>query len=160
MPQEQPFWTQSTLITKVLSLLPRKISFAWEWLGMVKLWQKSPNFISSTVQFLTSGCSQCKDNLQTSQTSLHSDGVRYSIFVTLFNAKSNLLFVTPQTVATRLLCPWDFPGKNSGVGSYFLLQKWKMNLLHCRLILYSWATRKAHSLQHGGDLLGEVSLTP
>ena len=23
---------------------------------------------------------------------------------------------------TRLLCPWDFPGKNTGVGSYFLLQ--------------------------------------
>ena len=23
---------------------------------------------------------------------------------------------------TRLLCPWDFPGKNTGVGCYFLLQ--------------------------------------
>ena len=23
---------------------------------------------------------------------------------------------------TRLLCPWDSPGKNTGVGSYFLLQ--------------------------------------
>ena len=23
---------------------------------------------------------------------------------------------------TRLLCPWDFPGKNTGVGSHFLLQ--------------------------------------
>ena len=23
---------------------------------------------------------------------------------------------------TRLLCPWDFPGKNTGVGSNFLLQ--------------------------------------
>ena len=22
----------------------------------------------------------------------------------------------------RLLCPWDFPGKNTGVGSHFLLQ--------------------------------------
>ena len=22
----------------------------------------------------------------------------------------------------KLLCPWDFPGKNTGVGSYFLLQ--------------------------------------
>ena len=22
----------------------------------------------------------------------------------------------------RLLCPWDFPGKNTGVGCYFLLQ--------------------------------------
>ena len=24
--------------------------------------------------------------------------------------------------ATRLLCPWDFPGKNTGVGSHSLLQ--------------------------------------
>ena len=23
---------------------------------------------------------------------------------------------------TRLLCPWDFPGKNTGVGYHFLLQ--------------------------------------
>ena len=23
---------------------------------------------------------------------------------------------------TRLLCPWDFPGKNPGVGCHFLLQ--------------------------------------
>ena len=28
---------------------------------------------------------------------------------------------TPWTKPTRLLCPWDFPGKNTGVGSYFLL---------------------------------------
>ena len=28
------------------------------------------------------------------------------------------LFATPQTVAPRLLCPWDFPGKNTGVGSH------------------------------------------
>ena len=24
---------------------------------------------------------------------------------------------------TRLLCPWDFPGKNTGVGCHFLLQR-------------------------------------
>ena len=30
------------------------------------------------------------------------------------------LLATPQP--TRLLCPWDFPGKNTGVGSHFLLQ--------------------------------------
>ena len=32
------------------------------------------------------------------------------------------LFATPWTVAPRLLCPWDFPGKNTGVGCHFLLQ--------------------------------------
>ena len=30
--------------------------------------------------------------------------------------------VSPWIVATRLLCPWDFPGKNTGVGCHFLLQ--------------------------------------
>ena len=31
------------------------------------------------------------------------------------------LFATPWTVAARLLCSWDFPGKNTGVGCHFLL---------------------------------------
>ena len=30
--------------------------------------------------------------------------------------------VTPWTVGHRLLCPWDFPGKNTGVGCHSLLQ--------------------------------------
>ena len=32
------------------------------------------------------------------------------------------LFATPWTIACRLLCPWDFPGRNTGVGCHFLLQ--------------------------------------
>ena len=33
------------------------------------------------------------------------------------------LFVTPWTVAPpRLLCPWDFPAKSTGVSCHFLLQ--------------------------------------
>ena len=50
------------------------------------------------------------------------------------------LFVTPQP--PRPLCPWEFPSKNAGVGSYFLLQglflTQRLNpcLLHCRWILY------------------------
>ena len=42
----------------------------------------------------------------------------------------------------RLLCPWNSPGKNTGVGCHFLLQgiflTWGSNpgLLHCRQILY------------------------
>ena len=38
----------------------------------------------------------------------------------------NLLFsrsVVSDSLATPwLLCPWDFPGKNTGVGCYFFLQ--------------------------------------
>ena len=42
----------------------------------------------------------------------------------------------------RLLCPWDSPGKNTGVGSHsllqgiFLTQELNPGLLHCRWILY------------------------
>ena len=32
------------------------------------------------------------------------------------------LFLTPWTVAYRLLRPWDFLGKGTGVGCHFLLQ--------------------------------------
>ena len=34
------------------------------------------------------------------------------------------LFVIPGTVARQTtLCPWDFPGKDTGVGCHFLLQR-------------------------------------
>ena len=42
----------------------------------------------------------------------------------------------------RLLCLWNFPGKNAGVGCHFLLQGLNLiqglnpHLLHCRQILY------------------------
>ena len=31
------------------------------------------------------------------------------------------LFATLWTVVARLLCPWNFPGKNTRVGCHFLL---------------------------------------
>ena len=43
---------------------------------------------------------------------------------------------------TRLFHPWDFPGKSTGVGCYFLLQGIfptqgsNLGLLHCRQTLY------------------------
>ena len=46
-----------------------------------------------------------------------------------------------------LCCPWDFPGKNTGVGSYFLPQGIFLTrdqaCLSCinRLILYHWGSR-------------------
>ena len=51
------------------------------------------------------------------------------------------LFGTPWTVA-RLLCPWDSPGKDTGVGCHALLQgifptqRSNPGLLHCSWILY------------------------
>ena len=44
---------------------------------------------------------------------------------------------------TRLLCPWDSPGKNAGVGCHFYLQGIfltqgsNLDLLHCKQILYN-----------------------
>ena len=32
------------------------------------------------------------------------------------------LLVSDSATLDRLLCLWDFPGKNTGVGCYFLLQ--------------------------------------
>ena len=43
---------------------------------------------------------------------------------------------------TRLLCPWDSPGRNTGVGCHFLLQGIfptqgsNVGLLHCRQTLW------------------------
>ena len=59
------------------------------------------------------------------------------------------LFVTPWTIAARLLCPWASPGRNTGLDFHFLLQRIfptqgsNLRLLHCRWILYQWATREA-----------------
>ena len=50
------------------------------------------------------------------------------------------LFATPGTVATTLLCPWDSPSKNTGVGCRALLQgifpTQGLNL--CLLCLLHW----------------------
>ena len=64
-------------------------------------------------------------------------------------AITNLLLLTSAQLCLTLHCglsgssvPWDFPGKNTGVGSHFLLQGIfpvqgsKPSLLHCRQILY------------------------
>ena len=53
---------------------------------------------------------------------------------------------------TRLLCPWDLPSKNAGVGCCFLLQcncptqGSSPHLLFGRWILYHWATQEAWGL--------------
>ena len=53
---------------------------------------------------------------------------------------------------TRLLRPWDFPGKNTGVGCHFLLQGifliqgWNPHLPHCRQFTV-WAAREAQEVR-------------
>ena len=49
---------------------------------------------------------------------------------------------------TRLLCPWNSPGKNTGVGCHSLLQgsfpnhRLNQSLLHCRQILHHLSHQK------------------
>ena len=51
---------------------------------------------------------------------------------------------------TRLFCPWDFPGKSTGVGCHFLLQgtSWPRDRTQVSHIVDRrftvWATRKSH----------------
>ena len=63
--------------------------------------------------------------------------------------KSCVTLVTRWTVAARLPCLWDSPGKNAGVGCHFLLQEifpteeWNPSLLHCRQILYQLSYKES-----------------
>ena len=51
--------------------------------------------------------------------------------------------VSDSPTPTRPLCPWDFPGKNTGVGCHFLLQGLfltqgsNLHPLHCRWITFT-----------------------
>ena len=59
-----------------------------------------------------------------------------------FNKEGNFDTCSSTTWPTRLLCPWDFSGKDNGVGCHFLLQGIfltqgsNLGLPHCRQILY------------------------
>ena len=73
----------------------------------------------------------------------------FSVVVCVLSFFSHVwLFVTLRTVDCKLLCPWDSPGKNIGVGSHFLLQAifltqgLNSDIQQCRQILYCWATRE------------------
>ena len=46
---------------------------------------------------------------------------------------------------TRLLHPWDSPGKNTGVGCHFLLQKYAHSCL--LKYKYTWTNRKQNLCQ-------------
>ena len=50
------------------------------------------------------------------------DGEHNWSYLVLKSLSRVLLFATPWTVVPRLLCPWDSPGKNTGVGCRSLLR--------------------------------------
>ena len=93
----------------------------------------------------------------------HKISIRKTLFLMyywLVKVKSlsrTRLFATPWTVAcTKLLCPWDFLSKSTGVGCRFLLQGIFLTqgsnpgLPHCRQTLY-------HLSHQGSPLLVKPS---
>ena len=85
----------------------------------------------------------CQGPVQLQQELEEGVGSRKTLFLGPGKDPSVLV---PQSCLTlcdpMLLCPWNSPGKNSGVGSHSLLQgifpTWGLNpsLLHCKQILY------------------------
>ena len=71
----------------------------------------------------------------------------HSLDVVLLSLSCTRLFCDPMNCSPpSSLCPWDIPGKITGVGCLFLFQRTfltqRLNpcLLHCKYILYHWAT--------------------
>ena len=71
-----------------------------------------------------------------SKTGLHPGGSQYTFLPTTLSRQSTLEthsvcacsvvsnFLRPHGLySARLLCPWGFPGKNTGVGCHFILQQ-------------------------------------
>ena len=72
-----------------------------------------------------------------------------------------------ELLPIRLLCPWDFPGKNTEVGCHFLLQMIFLiqgsnphfqHLLHYRWILYHWAHQGSPSNPICDSMWGGVTV--
>ena len=64
--------------------------------------------------------------------------------------------MTPWTAAIRLLSPWNSPGKNTGVGCFFLLQGTFLTQGLNPYFLHSWQTLYQRS--HQGSPAGKTSL--
>ena len=93
----------------------------------------------------------------------------FSVWLVGLVSKSCPTLVTPGTVVLQApLCPWDSPGKNTGVGCCFLLQgifptqESNLGLLHCRQILYqlSYAAAAAKLLQSCPTLCDPIDGSP
>ena len=66
----------------------------------------------------------------------YKDHIRFNVCVCACSVVFNSLW--PHGLwLIRLLCPWDFPGKNSGVGCHFLLweSSWPRDRIHIPCIL-------------------------
>ena len=79
-----------------------------------------------------------------------SPGKSLQYTIVVVQSPSCVRFLRPHGLQpARLLCPWDSPGKNTGVGCCFLLQEIFLTqalnpgLLHCRQILYQLSYKES-----------------
>ena len=85
-------------------------------------------------------------------------GITESDTIERLNSKSIIRYMICN-LYTRLLHPWDFPGKNTGMDCHFLLQEifptqgWNPGLPHCRQILYQLSHQG--SPERGIDIMNE-----
>jgi len=111
----------------------------------------------ATVHGVTKGQTWLRDYAQGQDSFYNVKSVSYK-YVTqccccCLVAKSCLMLCNPMP--TRILCPWAFSGKNTGMACHFLLQvifptqESNPHLLNCRWIFYHWTTREAMWTQIG-----------
>ena len=95
---------------------------------------------------------QCPVRLILRHLACLSSPVVSCVYVRVFLLSCVWLFLTPWTVACQIHLSMEFYLKNPGMGCHFLLQAIfptqgldpnLLRLLHCRRILYHWATREA-----------------
>ena len=101
------------------------------WVGKTpwrKKWQPTPVFLlrkshgqRSLVGYSPWGCKEFGHNWDWPP--LSSAGFLISVIHDACMVSHVWLFVTRGLQPTRLLCSWDFPGKNTVVSSHFLLQR-------------------------------------
>ena len=80
---------------------------------------------------------------------VHHRRLTHSICWCLITESCSALLGPQGLEPTRLLSPWDFPGKNTEVGCHSVLQGifptqgWNLHLLYYRQVLYHWVTWEA-----------------
>ena len=131
------------------------------------MFRYSPRGVHSRVSTGLSWACRCPDTahlpLVLSLTSVSYETEKaWCPFACLIDGMEELLsdcFATLLTVACWLLCPWSFPGKNTGVGSISFSRgsspprnRSRISCI-CRWILYHWAPREASTEESGTKVI-------